>query len=509
MVGGSLRLSAWEAALSPSDPKHDYILSGIREGFRITTEDYLGPPVMVNNYRSATDPEFFMAVEHQIQEEISNGRYIPIKERPTIVSALGAIPKDNNKVRLIHDCSRPHGQAVNDFAALEKFSYQSIKDAMQMITPGCYLAKIDLASAYWSVKIHPADYDRAGLAWTFSGDSKPTFLYDSRLMFGARKSPAIFNELTQAVCRMMHKKGHQRIIAYLDDFLIIGETYQDCLQQMQVLMTLLRSLGFAINYNKVIGPAQCLTFLGVELDTAHGVVRLPSDKLAGFLADVNHMLNQRTITKRTLQSLAGKLSWASQVIQGGRPHLRRIIDRINVLHGPKHRTRVTQDMRKDLVWWIEFAKFFNGALPILDCRPRAPVCIDACDVGGGGYYAGQGFNIQWSEWPGASDKHINFKEVLALEPAAHLWAPLWANSIITVHSDNQAAVGIINKGSSSEPFVMDSLRRVFWLSAIWNFSIKAVYYPGRYNTLADAFSRIHETDAMDRILKALKVTCIT
>ena len=93
---------------------------------------------------------------------------------------------------------------------------------------------------------------------------------------------------------------------------------------------------------------------------------------------------------------------------------------------------------------------------MIDNWPYAPVCIDACPQGGGGHFAGQAFNIQWSDWPGAARLHINYLEVLALEPAAHLWAAQWANKIIKVHTDNQAACAIINRGTARNSFVMDS-----------------------------------------------------
>ena len=67
---------------------------------------------------------------------------------------------------------------------------------------------------------------------------------------------------------------------------------------------------------------------------------------------------------------------------------------------------------------------------------------------------------------GTSDKHINFKEVLALEPV--LWAEHWRNKKVFVHSDNKVAVVIINKGSCRDTTVMASLRRVFWASAVYN-----------------------------------------
>lgn len=494
-------MDAWQALLPPDDPHRDYILDGVKNGFRVTTQDYTGDFVCERNYKSATNPKVAPLVEQQIKEEIANGRYIITKDRPRIISALGAIMKDNGKVRLIHDCSRPPGNALNDLAECNRFSYQSIQDAVNLITPGCYMAKVDLASAYRSVKIHPQDFTLSGLAWTFEGDTSPTIMHDSRLMFGARLSPGIFHQLTQAVRRMMAHKGFDSNVAYLDDILLINQTKEECYAQTKELMSLLRSLGFAINYNKVVCPTQLITFLGVELNSLDCTLGLPSDKMEAFMKEVHCFYGKKSVSKRELQSLAGKLSWCSQVIHGGRPHLRRILDKIKLLNGPSHRTRVTSDVRKDLAWWIDFAPYFNGTLPMLDTRPYAPLCIDACPKGGGGYFMGDGFNIQWSNWPGTLDLPINYLEVLPLETAARLWGPLWGNKIIKVHIDNKAACAIINKGTCKHPFVMDSLRRVFWLSAYYNFKISAVYYPGESNVIADALSRVHEPAAWNVIRK--------
>ena len=116
------------------------------------------------------------------------------------------------------------------------------------------------------------------------------------------------------------------------------------------------------------------------------------------------------------------------------------------------------------------------------------------------------FHTPWeSDWPAAHQYHINFKEVLALEPAVIRWGHLWKNRKIVVHTDNKAAESIINKGSSTEPFVMASLRRVFWLSAIHNFRIFAVHIPGSENKLADAASRLHEPRGRDRMAAELSV----
>lgn len=41
--------------------------------------------------------------------------------KPTIVSALGAIPKSNSKVRLIHDDSRPLHMSINDYVHINDY----------------------------------------------------------------------------------------------------------------------------------------------------------------------------------------------------------------------------------------------------------------------------------------------------------------------------------------------------------------------------------------------------
>ena len=113
----------------------------------------------MDNYTSATAENVRAQVETQILAEIQNGRYRIVDKKPPIVSALGAIPKkDPNKVRLIHDASRPEGQALNDYATTDHFQYQSIQDAVDLVTPNCFFAKLDLANADRSVKIHPSNY---------------------------------------------------------------------------------------------------------------------------------------------------------------------------------------------------------------------------------------------------------------------------------------------------------------------------------------------------------------
>ena len=107
---------------------------------------------------------------------------------------------------------------MNDQAELlYKEKYQSVRDACELLTPGCYQVKVDLKAAYRSIAINPDHHTLAGLKWTFENDVHPTYMVDTRLMFGARLSPSIFHRLSQCIRRMMQRRGYECVV-YLDDF---------------------------------------------------------------------------------------------------------------------------------------------------------------------------------------------------------------------------------------------------------------------------------------------------
>ena len=69
------------------------------------------------------DPHFlivFNKVHEQICQEIECASYIVTDKRPTIVSPLATLEKDNGSVRLIMDCSYPEGKSLNGCATFHK-----------------------------------------------------------------------------------------------------------------------------------------------------------------------------------------------------------------------------------------------------------------------------------------------------------------------------------------------------------------------------------------------------
>ena len=151
----------------------------------------------------------------------------------------------------------PKGKGFNSYSKVSSFKFQTLDDAIKLLKPGYFMSKIDLKSAYRSVPIHPSNYAGTGLKWRFKGSKvKFTYFVDTRLPFGGKCSPEIFNRLTQAVRRMMAKKGFEAIVVYLDDFLVTGESLEACQAAFDSLLSLLQNLGFRIKWKKVVYRTQ-------------------------------------------------------------------------------------------------------------------------------------------------------------------------------------------------------------------------------------------------------------
>ena len=112
-------------------------------------------------------------------------------------------------------------------------------------------------------------------------------------------------------------------------FLIISDSKEKCAAAFNCLLQLLRKLGFAIHWGKVMDRTQRITFLGIELDSVSISMRLPDDKLHSFRQELQEFLLRKRASKRQLQMIAGRLSWAAGVVRGGRVFLRRIFDQIS------------------------------------------------------------------------------------------------------------------------------------------------------------------------------------
>ena len=70
-------------------------------------------------------------------------------------------------------------------------------------------------------------------------------MYDTKLCFGA--ATGCLPSITESITRMLKRRGFKGVCVYLDDFIIVADTYEECKYAFDCLVDLLGSLGFTIN----------------------------------------------------------------------------------------------------------------------------------------------------------------------------------------------------------------------------------------------------------------------
>ena len=102
--------------------------------------------------------------------------------------------------------------------------------------------------------------------------------------------------------------------------------------------------------------------------------------------------------------------------------------------------------------------------------------------------------------------HKKFHGTLKILGPARRWAPLWAlvGWATCAYQMRQSGRGCHDQqGTTANPLVMSWLRHLFWLSAIHNYRITAVYIPGIQNVRADSISRMHDSSALLQLYSLL------
>lgn len=473
-------------------------MNGIRSGFDIIEKGANLNDVYVQNHKSAMSVRESM--DSIILNEIREGNYVITDTKPTIVSALGAVPKSDGGFRQIHDCSLPIETGLNSYApTFCHYAYESVDDAVRLMGPHFYMAKIDIYHAYRHVSISKDSQRATGLQWTFL-NGRSVFMIDRKMPYGARGPPIIFHRISQAIKRMMARRGYKNIVAYQDDFLVIGSNYEECYQVWTIMQTLLKSLGFKINEKKLVPPTTCLVFLGIQIDTVACELSLPADKLSVIQDCVASFMSKKRATKQQLQSLVGRLNFAARVVRGARLFLRRLFNAIATLKHQRHKFRLRGPVKADIEWWHRFLRDFNGVAAFMDNTPITTVQTDACLRAGGAFYRGDFYYTSWeADYPEAADMCINYKEALIAVLALQRWGHLFANKYVFLYTDNQCAATILNKCSCKNDYLMQCMRDMFWLSTKYNFCVKVFYMQGCLQTLPDAISRLHENGGLLKV----------
>ena len=498
-----LRVEAWHSHLHhfPDKRFSRFILRGLREGFRIGFESL--HPYRSSNRNLKSAHEHPTAVQTYLDREASLRRIFPLTqeearaEQRIQISPFGVIPKRGKPVkwRLIIDLLSPTGRSVNDGVTQElcSISYTSVDEAVKLVQRlgrGTLLAKMDLKEAYRAIPVHPADRPLLSVQW------QGTIFVDGALPFGLRSAPKLFSALADGLLWIFLQGGVQQAIHYLDDFLFLGPpSSQVCTESLHTALRLCEALGVLVAPEKTEGPASVITFLGIEIDTVAGELRLPAEKLQNlqqillsWMQSSRPSAPKSTGTKRELLSLIGLLHHASKVVQPGRAFIRNLINASTTVSSLDHHVSLRADPRADVAWWNTFLSVWNGVSLMHPANTDTTIISDASGSWGcGAICDGRWFQLAWpGEW---KDIHISPKELVPIVLAVALWGPLWAGKKIGCRCDNMAVVYAVNKGAARNPQLTRLLRVLGFLCGVHSISLTAQHIAGVRNVAADALSR--------------------
>ena len=186
-------------------------------------------------------------------------------------------------VPLIVDLSAPHNDknhvSLNQLINKDDYSltYVKLDDAIRGILQrgqGSWLCKTDIVDAFKQIPVHPSLWHLYGVKW------KGEYFFYTRLVFGSRSSPKIFDWIPQAVCWIAkHNYGIEFILHLLDDFLTIDRPNAAADRTMALITMIFNRLRIPISPSKTVGPTVQLQYLGIILDTDRMQARLPLDKV--------------------------------------------------------------------------------------------------------------------------------------------------------------------------------------------------------------------------------------
>ena len=273
-------------------------------------------------------------IEGYLHEEIGLGRVAgPFNhlEFPQVhVSRFGVIPKNTlGKWRLITDLSFPKGGSMNDGVDPEACSMhytavESLARAALSLGKGALLAKTDIRAAYRLIPVHSHDRYLLGVMW------KGKLYIDCALPFGLQFAPKVFNAVADALEWLVRSVGMDKVTHYLDDFAVFGPPgSKECSQNLKAIQSVAERHGIPLAPEKTLGPSSSIVFLGIEINTIQGILRLPEDKLTKLQQLLAAWSGRKVATLKELQSLLGYLNHACKVVRPGCSFMRNMISLLN------------------------------------------------------------------------------------------------------------------------------------------------------------------------------------
>ena len=144
---------------------------------------------------------------------------------------------------------------LNAYITYSHFTLETICSILNLVTPSCWMASLDLTDAYYSVKIHPK-YQKY-LKCQYKGQLFKYTTYAN----GLSSCPRQFTKILQPPLSKLQCMGHI-VSAYINDLYLQSDSYVGCISTIVGTTILFDSLVFVIHPVKSqFLPTQQLQYL--------------------------------------------------------------------------------------------------------------------------------------------------------------------------------------------------------------------------------------------------------
>ena len=403
-----------------------------------------------------------------------------------VVSPIFLTPKKDGSKRMILNLKE-----LNRYMDYKHFKMENIHKVKEILYQNYFMASVDLEKAYYSVPIHP-DHRRY-LRFEFMGQ-----LYQYCVLpNGISTAPYLFTKVLRVIFSALRQQGNSSIV-YIDDSLLVGETYQQCLKSVHDTVDLLQKAGFFINWEKsVLKPSQTIEFLGFTLNSKTMTLSVGDAKVENLCRKTSSILSaKRPVSIREVASAIGTIISVLPAFVYGKRHYRALesckISALKISGGDFSKPcPINKKAIWDLEYWLNNSSTDNGN-SIRIIQASLEVFTDASMSMWGVSFDETTYSQQWS----SSDldycnHHINALEALAVFYTLDKFCDTFNDKAIMVRCDNVTTVNYINeKGGHSSVICNDIACRIWDLCRSYNIVLKAAHIAGGDNSSADFLSRL-------------------
>ena len=423
-------------------------------------------------------------VQAEISKLLSKGVVVEsVPEEGEIISPIFLTPKPDGSFRMILNLKK-----LNKLIPYVHFKMDTLCTVLSLIRPNCYMAKVDIKDAYYSVPI--LEEHQKFLKFRFKGKLYKYVCLPNGLSSGPRK----FTKLLKPPLSAMRKLG-TTISAYIDDLFLSAITREECHQKVLKCVEILDSLGFVVHPDKSqFSPSKEMEYLGFLINSETMTVKLTRGKILKLQKLCETILQSQKPTIRNIAQLLGVITSSLPAVMHGQLHYRALesckIEALNVSKGKFDKPMsLSKEAKEDIIWW--HSNISTAYNTIYKGNPSVTLTTDACKTGWGAVCRGKKTNGLFSREE--SDLHINILELKAVMFGLKVFCSNFSNTHIKLLIDNTTAVFTLNKmGSCKSPECNDIVKE------IWEWAIKrgiwltAGHIPGILNVEADEESRKNE-----------------